>query len=112
LITTSAPIVGHGLRATVTGITLLIREAIKTPMQEIQIKDTLANPWTPWEHLADDPEDLVFAMDAALRNSNLPASAYRTVVEAVERFTSPNRGEQRRTRARIAYFLVNSYKAI
>jgi hypothetical protein len=72
--------------------------------------DNLANPWTPWEHLADDAEDLVFTMDNALRENPLPAGAYRTVVEAVERFTSPNRGEQRRTRARIAYFLVSSYK--
>jgi hypothetical protein len=75
-------------------------------------QDNLANPWTPWEHLADDAEDLVFAMDTALRTTNLPSGAYRTVVEAVERFTSPNRGEQRRTRARIAYFLVSSYKTV
>ena len=67
--------------------------------------------WTPWEAFADKPEQMIDEMVGALRGGVIPAGIRATVINAVMEFCSPNKSEERRTRAKIAWYLVTSYRA-
>jgi hypothetical protein len=69
------------------------------------------NPWTPWEHLSNDVASMVDAMGRVLRDQPLSEYARLTICKAAEQFDSPDQTEKARTRAKIAYFLVTSFKA-
>jgi hypothetical protein len=68
------------------------------------------NPWTPWEHLSNDVPSMIDAMGRVLRDQPLSDYARATICTAAQEFDSPDRIEKARTRAKIAYFLVTSFK--
>jgi hypothetical protein len=69
------------------------------------------NPWTPWEHLSNNVPSMIEAMSRVLRNQPLSDFARTTICAAAQEFNSPDPIEKARTRAKIAYFLVTSFKA-
>ena len=76
--------------------------------------DLMTNPldqWTPWEAFADKPEAMIDEMVNALRGGVISTGVRSTIVNAVMEFCSPNKTEERRTRAKIAWYLVTSYRA-
>ena len=82
--------------------------------QNNSMADLVGNPldqWTPWEALADKPEQMIDEMVTALRGGVIPIGIRTTVINAVMEFCSPSKSEERRTRAKIAWYLVTSYRA-
>lgn len=72
--------------------------------------DLAINPWTPWEHLSNDVPSMIDAMSRVLRAQPLSDFARTTICTAAQEFHSPDGIEKARTRAKIAYFLVTSFK--
>jgi hypothetical protein len=72
--------------------------------------DLAINPWTPWEHLSNDVPSMIDAMSRVLRAQPLSDYARTTICAAAQEFNSPDSIEKARTRAKIAYFLVTSFK--
>ena len=93
----------------------MLRAEILNRMKQINsVTNSVVNPldqWTPWEAFADKPEAMIDEMVSALRGGVIPSGIRTTIINAVMEFCSPNKTEERRTRAKIAWYLVTSYRA-